>query len=84
MLSELTTLDVVFIALGAFESASAKPVSMCQHAACDSVCNRVRLQTSTRTVLPMLVIGDLCAMYLFGQKAVWSHIRKLFPPAFVA
>ncbi len=84
MLSELTTLDVVFIALGAFGIGFSKAgfhgISMLHVILYATVFGS---KQSTGTVLPMLVIGDVCAMYLFGQKAVWSHIRKLFPPAFV-
>ncbi|TWU32271.1 Sulfite exporter TauE/SafE [Novipirellula artificiosorum] len=35
---------------------------------------------STGVLLPMLVIGDFCAIKFFGRKADWSHVRKLLPP----
>jgi uncharacterized membrane protein YfcA len=38
---------------------------------------------STGVVLPLLVVGDLCASWLFGQAANWSHVRKLLPPAVI-
>jgi hypothetical protein len=28
----------------------------------------------------MLVVGDLCAIRMFGKKAQWSHIWRLLPP----
>ena len=35
---------------------------------------------STGVLLPMLVVGDVCAILFFGRKAEWSHVRKLLPP----
>ncbi len=84
MFDQLTTLDVVFIAIGAFGIGFSKAgfhgISMLHVILYAIVFGS---KQSTGTVLPMLVIGDVCAMFLFGQQAVWSHIRKLFPPAFV-
>jgi len=34
-------------------------------------------------LLPMLVIGDVCAILLFGNKANWTHVRRLLPPTLV-
>ena len=36
-------------------------------------------KASTGILLPMLIIGDLCAIAFFGRKAVWSQIGKLMP-----
>ena len=38
---------------------------------------------STGVLLPMLVIGDVCAILFFGRKADWVHIRKLLPPTLI-
>jgi uncharacterized membrane protein YfcA len=35
---------------------------------------------STGILLPMLVVGDICAITVFGRKADWSQIRRLLPP----
>ena len=35
---------------------------------------------STGVLLPMLVVGDLCAIYFFGRSANWKHVRRLLPP----
>lgn len=35
---------------------------------------------STGVLLPMLVVGDLCAIYFFGRSADWKHVRRLIPP----
>lgn len=35
---------------------------------------------STGVLLPMLVVGDLCAIYFFGREANWQHVRRLLPP----
>ena len=36
-------------------------------------------KASTGILLPMLIVGDLCAIAFFGRKAVWSQIAKLLP-----
>jgi uncharacterized protein len=38
-------------------------------------------RTSSGIVLPMLLIGDLCAVGTFRQYARWSDIRRILPPA---
>jgi len=38
---------------------------------------------STGVLLPLLVVGDLCAIRLFGRKADWHHVRRLLPPTLV-
>lgn len=38
---------------------------------------------STGALLPMLIIGDVCAVYFFRQHAQWNYIRKLLPPAMI-
>lgn len=35
---------------------------------------------STGLVLPMLIIGDVCAVVAFGRSADWRYVRKVFPP----
>ncbi len=35
---------------------------------------------STGVLLPMLVVGDCFAIYVFGRKAVWKQVRRLLPP----
>ncbi len=35
---------------------------------------------STGVLLPMLVVGDCFAIYVFGRKAVWRQVRRLLPP----
>ena len=36
---------------------------------------------STGVVLPMLIVGDLMAVFAFRQHARWDYIRKMLPPA---
>jgi uncharacterized protein len=36
---------------------------------------------STGIVLPMLIIGDICAIVVYGQHANWKQVRKMLPPA---
>jgi uncharacterized membrane protein YfcA len=36
---------------------------------------------STGVVLPMLLIGDVCAVRIFHQHARWHHVRRMLPPA---
>lgn len=38
---------------------------------------------STGVLLPMLVVGDLCAIHFFGRSASWQHVRRLLPPTVV-
>lgn len=38
---------------------------------------------STGVLLPLLIIGDLCAVYLVGKDVLWNYVRKLLPPALV-
>lgn len=37
-------------------------------------------KASTGVLLPMLVVGDCIAIFVFGRKAEWNHVRKLLPP----
>jgi hypothetical protein len=36
---------------------------------------------STGIVLPMLILGDICAVTAFRQFARWDYIRRMLPPA---
>lgn len=36
---------------------------------------------STGIVLPMLLIGDVCAVTAFHQHAQWKYVRRMLPPA---
>ncbi|EMI40595.1 sulfite exporter TauE/SafE family protein [Rhodopirellula sp. SWK7] len=38
---------------------------------------------STGVLLPMLVVGDICAIHFFGREADWPHVRRLLPPTIV-
>jgi uncharacterized membrane protein YfcA len=38
---------------------------------------------STGVVLPMLLIGDVCAVSIFHQHARWDYVRGMLPPACV-
>ena len=38
---------------------------------------------STGILLPMLIIGDICAVYFFRQHAKWDYIRRLLPPTLI-
>jgi uncharacterized membrane protein YfcA len=38
-------------------------------------------RNSTGVVLPMLIIGDICAVLAFRQHAQWNYIRRMLPPA---
>ncbi len=35
---------------------------------------------ATGVLLPLLIVGDLCAVFYFGKQAHWSHIQRLLPP----
>lgn len=36
---------------------------------------------STGVVLPMLIVGDICACFAVGKGAHWRYIKRVFPPA---
>jgi len=36
---------------------------------------------STGVLLPMLLVGDVCAVSIFHQHARWSYVRRMLPPA---
>lgn len=84
MLSELTTSDIYWLAVGAlgigFSKAGFPGVSMLHVVLYALVFGSLE---STGVLLPMLVIGDICAIQFFGQKADWGHVRRLLPPTLV-
>jgi uncharacterized protein len=38
---------------------------------------------STGVVLPMLIVGDICAVTFLHQHARWDYVRRMLPPACV-
>ena len=36
-------------------------------------------KVSVGVILPVLIVGDLCAISVYRRKAVWSHLATLFP-----
>ena len=36
---------------------------------------------STGIVLPMLLVGDVCAVTVYHQHARWDYVRRMLPPA---
>lgn len=38
---------------------------------------------STGILLPLLIVGDLCAVKLFGAQVQWPYIRRLLVPALI-
>ena len=38
-------------------------------------------KASTGVLLPLLVVGDICAVWLVGRDVVWDSVRRLLPPA---
>jgi uncharacterized membrane protein YfcA len=38
---------------------------------------------STGVVLPMLLVGDVCAVTAFHEHARWDYVRRMLPPACV-
>jgi uncharacterized membrane protein YfcA len=38
---------------------------------------------STGIVLPMLLIGDLCAVARYRRQTRWEYLKRMLPPAFV-
>jgi hypothetical protein len=40
-------------------------------------------KASTGVVLPMLIVGDVLAMLMFGKHADWVYVSRMIPPALV-
>jgi uncharacterized membrane protein YfcA len=40
-------------------------------------------RASTGVVLPMLIAGDVIAMWIYGKDADWKYVRRMMPPALV-
>jgi uncharacterized protein len=40
-------------------------------------------KSSTGVALPMLVVGDACAVTAYHAHANWKYVRRMLPPAFV-
>jgi len=38
---------------------------------------------STGVLLPLLIIGDICAVYLVGKDVLWNYVLRLLPPALI-
>jgi uncharacterized membrane protein YfcA len=38
-------------------------------------------RNSTGVVLPLLIVGDICALIAFHQHARWDYVRRMLPPA---
>ena len=38
-------------------------------------------KASTGVLLPLLIVGDMCAVGLVGRDVVWPSVRRLLPPA---
>jgi uncharacterized protein len=45
--------------------------------------NLFSARDSTGVVLPMLIVGDLFAVFIFRRHARWEYVRRLLPPAAV-
>ncbi len=40
-------------------------------------------RVSTGALLPMLIVGDVCAVLFFRQHARWVYVRRILPPALI-
>ena len=40
-------------------------------------------KASTGALLPLLIVGDCCAVWLIGREVDWRYVVRLLPPAFV-
>jgi uncharacterized membrane protein YfcA len=38
-------------------------------------------RTSTGILLPLLIVGDVCSLIVFGKGVHWNHFGRLLPPA---
>lgn len=83
-LLELSWTSLLLVAIGAagigFSKSGFAGVSMVHVVLFASV---FESRASTGILLPMLIIGDLLAVRLFGSQVQWPYFRKLLPPSFV-
>lgn len=81
-LTDLTTLDILLVALGAagvgFSKSGFAGVGMI-HVVIFAFVFGAR--ASTGILLPLLIVGDLCAVRLFGAQVQWPYFRRLLWPA---
>lgn len=40
-------------------------------------------RVSTGILLPLLIVGDLCAVFAFGQRARWQYFHRILPPTLI-
>ena len=38
-------------------------------------------RASTGVVLPMLIVGDVCAVLAYHEHTRWKYVRRMLPPA---
>ncbi|WP_196784210.1 sulfite exporter TauE/SafE family protein [Crateriforma conspicua] len=84
MLTELSIQEILMLAIGAAGigvSKSGFPGISMLHVVLYAFVFGAK--DSTGVLLPMLVVGDCCAIYFFGRKAVWHQVRRLLPPTLV-
>ena len=83
-LVDLSWTDLLLVAIGAagigFSKSGFAGVSMVHVVVFAAVFGA---RTSTGVLLPMLIIGDLLAVRLFGSQVQWPYFRRLLPPAFI-
>ncbi len=83
-LFELSWTSILLIAIGAagigFSKSGFAGVSMVHVVVFAAV---FEARASTGVLLPMLIIGDLLAVKLFGSQVQWPYFRRLLPPSFI-
>ncbi len=83
-MSELTPIDWLYLVVGAMGIGIAKSglsgVSMVHVVVFAWVFGA---RNSTGVLLPLLIIGDICAVYLLGRDVLWSYVKRLLPPALI-
>lgn len=84
MLLQLTTTEILLLVLASFGIGFSKSgfagVSMLHVVVFAYVFGA---KASTGIVLPMLIVGDVCALVVFGQKVHWQHFSRLLPPTLI-
>src|SRR5690349_181178 len=81
-LVDLTPLQILLVFIGAtgigFSKSGFAGVGMIHVVIFASVFGA---RQSTGILLPLLVVGDLCAVKLFGSEVQWPYLRRLLVPA---
>lgn len=84
MLQQLTIAEILWLTVASlgigFSKSGFAGVSMLHVVIFASVFGA---KASSGILLPMLIVGDLCAIWAFGRQVHWKHVTRLLPPTLI-